>query len=570
MEWFALLDDALAGRATLLTGLRSVERVTLDSIDAALADGWAKGLHCFAWLPYGLGEAQLGIRGRQKGAVYRFEHRTPADPDGWLSNSPAWLAEVAHDVDEETFAASVATLLDAIASGTTYQVNYTHRVGARLVGDPRALYARLRRRQPVAHGVLAHLPGPAAAWTLCLSPELFIDVADGTAVSRPMKGTAPADTDPAALRNDPKNRAENLMIVDLLRNDLSRVAEPGTVAVSRLFDVERVGRLWQMTSTVEARLSPGVTPGGLLRATFPCGSITGAPKLAGMALIRDTEQDPRGLYTGSLGLIEPADSAPGWRMTLNIAIRTLEIDGTSARMGIGSGIVADSTPAGEWAECHAKAAFASAASPTVGLIETMRVVDGVAPLRELHVARLHRSATGLGFAAPGGVIDDAIAATPSGAWRVRVEFAVDGTADVTRTPLDPGVAEVRIRLSDTPWQPDHLSRHKTTHRPHLDAAVAAAQRAGIFDVIGVDADGRVLEGGRCNLFTLVEGSWITPPLSLGILDGVQRAAVLADPSLIGADHILQTPLTEADLRRAESIVVTNAVRGVLTATLEDE
>ncbi|HSO69298.1 MAG TPA: bifunctional anthranilate synthase component I family protein/class IV aminotransferase [Arachnia sp.] len=571
MDPFVLLDDARRGSATLLTGLSRVTPVTLEGLDEALRHGWAEGLHAFAWLPYDLGEAHAGLRDAAPGALYWFQDRVAADPVTVLPDDGlGWLADVAHDVDRAHFGSAVADLQEAIAAGTSYQINYTHRVTARLVGDPMALYTRLRRRQPAAYGALAHLPAPAAPWTLSLSPELFIHVADGSAVARPMKGTAPARTDPGTLREDPKNRAENLMIVDLLRNDLSRVAVPGTVAVSRLFDVERVGDLWQMTSTVTGRLVPGTTPADLLAATFPCGSITGAPKLASMRLIRGAELDGRGLYTGSLGLIEPADDELGWAMNLSIAIRTLEIDGEGrVRLGIGSGVVADSTPDDEWAECLAKAAFATGLSPTVTLKETLRVVDGVAPLGARHQARLTASARELGFGPVDAVVETAVRDTSAGRWRVAIDVDPTGTASVTRTPLEPALAQVRLRLADAPWVPGPLARHKTSARGLYDEAVRAASAAGAFDTIGFDAQGRILEGGRTSVFALLDGRWVTPPLDLGILDGVQRSAVLSDPALLGAGSVAEYPVTVADLRRADAVAVTNAVRGVLPARLEE-
>lgn len=568
MEPFVLLDDALAGRAILLTRLADVRTVTLETIDDELAAGWDQGWHCFAWLPYDLGEAHLGVRGAAAGALYWFAERTPADPDGWLASGPAWLSDVAHDIDEATFVEALAGLQAAIAAGTSYQINFTHRVHAVVHGDPRALYGRLRARQPVAFGVLAHLPGPAAPWTLSLSPELFLHVEDGVAVSRPMKGTAPASSDPSALRDDPKNRAENLMIVDLIRNDLSRVAVPGSVEVPRLFEVEPVGQLWQMTSTVRATLSPGVTPGDLLAATFPCGSITGAPKLASMRLIQGAEGGSRGLYTGSLGPIERRGD--GWAMTLSIAIRTLEIgeDGRAV-LGIGSGIVADSTPEAEWAECLAKASFASTLTPGVALIETMRVLDGVAPLHRRHTVRLNTSAAELGIELTGSPIDEAVSATPPGRWRVRVEVSPAGLSTVTRTPLEDEPVAVTIRIARAPWRPSPLRLHKTTARAALDAAVRQAEALGAFDTIGYDSAGLVLEGGRSNVFAHIDGRWVTPPVSLGLLPGTQRAEVLDHPELIGADAVEERGFTVDDLRRADAIVVTNAVRGVLSATLEE-
>lgn len=569
---FVSLDDAHTGRSILLSSLQRTDLVDLETIDGVLADGWRRGWHAFVWLPYSLGEAHHGIRGNARGALYWFATREEAG----LRRQPGgagWLTDAAADLDEARFAARIADVQEAIAAGTVYQINFTHRIAARFAGDPVALYRRLFKRQPVAYGVLAHLPEPAAPWTLSLSPELFLRVDAGVVTTQPMKGTAPADTDPRALSSDPKNRAENLMIVDLLRNDLSRVAVPGTVEVPALFEVERVGQLWQMTSTVRAELLPGTTPGRLLGATFPCGSITGAPKLAAMELIRDLEQDPRGLYTGSLGLIEPDGGPLGWRATLSIAIRTVEIapraPGHNARLGIGSGVVADSTAEAEWAECRAKAAFAGGVGPTVDLIETMRVIDGVAPLAARHEDRLNRSAAALGFAPVDGVIRRAVNDTPPGGWRVRLQVRPDGAVDVTRSPLDEVVGPITLRLAPEPWEAHALARHKTTTRAHLDEAQRAAAARGAFDAVGYDAHGRVLEGARTSLFARIDGRWLTPPLSLGILDGVQRAEVLAHPALLDTDDITEEAFTVTDLLRADAVAVTNAVRGVLTATLED-
>nr|WP_231979891.1 chorismate-binding protein [Tessaracoccus coleopterorum] len=292
---------------------------------------------------------------------------------------------------------------------------------------------------------MAHLPPPAAPWTLSLSPELFLAVDGDTATTRPMKGTAPADTDPAALRSGGKDRAENLMIVDLLRNDLSRVAVPGSVAVPSLFDVERVGNLWQMTSTVTARLTPATTPAGLLAATFPCGSITGAPKLASMRLIRDLEPDRRGIYTGSLGVIEPADTPLGWRMRLSVAIRTLEIHGDgAARLGIGCGVVADSTAGAEWLECLAKAGFATGVGPGVELLETMAVINGVCALGPRHSERLAHSAAALGIPAAPDAVTAAVAGTPRAPGGCR-----SGSAPTASPPS---------RAARCPTRPDRCAR----------------------------------------------------------------------------------------------------------------
>ncbi|MFT3889592.1 MAG: chorismate-binding protein [Arachnia sp.] len=568
MDPYVLLDDALAGRAALLTDLVRVDEVETLALDDTLAAGWAEGLHCFAWLPYDLGEAHLGVRDAAHGALYWFARRTAAETPP--AAGEAWLAGADPTVDEAAFAASVGLLQEAIGAGTSYQVNYTHAVRGRLVGDPVDLYAALRARQPAAFGVLARLPGPAAPWTMSFSPELFLEVDGARVTARPMKGTASADTPPEALSASPKNRAENLMIVDLLRNDLSRVAVPGTVAAPSLFDVERVGDLWQMTSTVTARLAPGTTVGALLDATFPCGSITGAPKLSSMRLIRAVEPEPRGVYTGSLGIIEPADGPLGWRLRLSVAIRTLEMDEAGeARFGVGSGIVADSTAASEWAECRAKAGFVTRLPEDLRLKEALRVKDGHAPLAELHQRRLSASAAALGLRGSDGVVAAAVADTPAGSWRVGIELAADGSVAVTRTPLTPWEGPVEVLLADAPWPTHELAQHKTNRRAHLDDAWRAAEAVGAFDTIGYDARGRILEGGRSTVFALIDGVWATPPATLGLLPGVQRAALFLDPSPLGGSLLVEREITVDELRAADRIAVANAVRGVLPAVLRE-
>ena len=568
MDWFVTLDDATRALQTTLTGLARVDEVTIPEIDGALAAGWADGLHCFAWLPYDLGEAHLGVRDHAVGALYWFAERREAPPPS--GDARAFLAAARPTVDEDSFAEGVAVLQEAIAAGTTYQVNYTHAVRGRAVGDPRALYRALRERQPAAFGVLAHLPGPAAPWTLSLSPELFLEVDGGTVTARPMKGTAPATTDARDLSSSPKNRAENLMIVDLLRNDLSRVAVPGTVAVPRLFEVERVGDLWQMTSTVTARLRPTATVGALLDATFPCGSITGAPKLSSMRLIRAVEAGPRGIYTGAMGTIDPAPGPLGWRTRLSVAIRTLEVDDDGdGSFGVGSGIVADSTAASEWAECRAKAGFLTRLPDSLRLKEALRVVDGDCPLADLHRERLSASAAELGLPAPGDAIAAAVAGTPPGSWRVGVELFPDGHVEVSRAALAPLDAPVAVLLAEAPWPTGALARHKTSWRAHLDDAWRAAEAVGAFDTIGHDESGRVLEGGRSTVFAHIDGAWVTPPVRLGVLPGVQRAALFVDPGALGGGPLVERAIGVDELRAADRIAVANAVRGVLPARLVD-
>ncbi|WP_043819266.1 chorismate-binding protein, partial [Rubrivivax gelatinosus] len=298
------------------------------------------------------------------------------------------------------FRAAIARIHEAIAAGETYQVNYTYRLHGRAWGAPVALYRALRARQPVAYGAYVVLPpgGPATHLLSC-SPELFVRHEAGVITARPMKGTAPrtgapeGDSETARLLSlDVKNRAENLMIVDLLRNDLGRVAEIGSVQVPALFSIEPYATVFQMTSTVQARLRPGLGPAALLRAIFPCGSITGAPKLHTMGLIAGLETTPRGLYCGAIGWLDapPPGRALG-DLCWSVAIRTLALaapdaSGTRAlTLGVGAGIVQDSRADDEYDECR--------------LIETVRAeADGRLPLLERHLARLAASAAALGFA----------------------------------------------------------------------------------------------------------------------------------------------------------------------------
>lgn len=572
-----LLDDAFSGRGTLLTDLADVVEVDLNSLDEALVDGWQRGLHCFVWLPYDLGEAHLRLRDTGVGAVFRFAERREIDAGSWLAdtapNEPAGVVSPAPAWNEDVFTDRVAAVHQAIRRGDTYQVNLTFPIRADRYGHPIDLYRRLRDRQPTEYAVLAHLPSPAPSWTLGLSPELFLQVdSDGTVRCTPMKGTARADEidDPTTLAADPKNRAENVMIVDLLRNDLGQVAQPGSVAVTSLFDVSRVGDLWQMTSTVEALATPGTMPGALMRAAFPCGSITGAPKSSSMAVIRALEDTPRGGYTGSMGLLEPAEGPLGWKGSLNVAIRTVEIDDDALRLGVGAGITIGSDPTAEYRECLAKGSFLTGLAPQFSLIETILVDDGRAPRLAGHTSRLRASAAALGFPEldASALLTDALATVPSkGTHRARVEVAPDGRASIAHAPMVPSSGNpILITLAPQPWRPDALSRHKTTRRAALDQAWRDADAAGAFDALGTDADGYLLEGGRSSVFVLIDGVWRTPPLARGVLDGVARAEILEHGSLFGR------PATEGDvtideLRSADGLVVANALRGAMWARL---
>ncbi|WP_231401638.1 chorismate-binding protein, partial [Cupriavidus sp. WS] len=389
-----------------------------------LAEGWRQGWHATLFAPYEFGGPLLGVAVAADQALpfhdgalrllwfrrmRRLDTRAVAS---WLAgeqgDAPAGVMEIASDTTEAAFHAAIARIHAWIEAGDTYQVNFTQRLRFGAFGAPAALYAALRAAQPVPYAVLARLPGDG--WVLSLSPELFVrHDGQGHLLTRPMKGTAPRSGDPArdaaaaaALAADAKNRAENVMIVDLLRNDLGRVAVPGTVAVPARFVVEPFGQVLQMTSTVTATARPGTSLAGLLRALFPCGSITGAPKRRTMQIIGELEPSPRGLYTGAIGWIDAPAPAPApvafpGAFALSVAIRTLVLgapraDGLRAgEMGVGGGIVHDSDAAGEYAECGWKARFLTAHDPGFTLFETLRVEDGACPRLDAHLARLAAS-----------------------------------------------------------------------------------------------------------------------------------------------------------------------------------
>jgi len=390
---FALLDDCAATaqrrRSRLYTGHEGTlacERADqLKALFDAMGLATRAGLHAVGLFSYELGAALQGIRPVAGSRVplarillfSRLDHLSDTEVRGWLADragpTPATVSDLCADVNEAQYRADIARIQAYIEQGHTYQVNYTYRLGFRSRGSLQALYARLRARQPVPYGALIELPEGEAV--LSLSPELFMQHRDGRLLARPMKGTAEAGPPgPAraararALAGDAKNRAENVMIVDLLRNDIGRVALTGSVTVPRLFDVQAFGSVLQMTSTIRGRLRPEVGLGELFEALYPCGSITGAPKRRTMEIIRELERSPRGLYTGAIGWFGPAADDDGRRagdFCLSIPIRTLELgapdaDGTRAgRMGIGSGIVHDSDAGLEFQECRLKADFLS-------------------------------------------------------------------------------------------------------------------------------------------------------------------------------------------------------------------
>jgi para-aminobenzoate synthetase / 4-amino-4-deoxychorismate lyase len=462
-------------------------------------------------------------------------------------------------VAEADWLAAVDEVRAYIAAGDIYQANLTFPVRVEIGGHPLALFARLFGPAAAPHGGVVHLGH--GRWWLSLSPELFFMLDTGLLTARPMKGTAArrpgtrADRQAAqALAADPKNRAENLMITDLIRNDLSRVALPGSVRVPSLFAIETYPSIHQMTSTVTATLQPGKDALDALRALHPCGSITGAPKIRAMEIIHSLEPQPRGLYTGSLGWIGPGARSASFA----VAIRTLEVEGRAARLGLGSGIVADSEPGAEWAESLAKARFLRPSAPRT-LIETMQIApEGIARLA-LHLDRLQASAARFGYRFDR---DEALArlegldlAEPR---RLRLLLAVDGAVALQLSPLPPAppapaeVAIVPLPVDPTDWR----LHHKTGDRAFYDEARRAC---GAFECLFVRPDGLLTEGSFTNLFAERDGRLLTPPARLGLLPGVLRAELLASGRAVEAE------LVAADL--AQGFLLGNSLRGLFPARL---
>jgi para-aminobenzoate synthetase/4-amino-4-deoxychorismate lyase len=476
------------------------------------------------------------------------------------AGAEARLGPLAPDVDRRTYLAALGRIRERIARGDVYQVNHTLRLRGPFGGDPGALYRRLRAAQGGGLGALVHLGDRAI---VSVSPELFL-VRRGAAVrARPMKGTAPRgrweEEDlalAAALAASEKERAENVMIVDLVRNDLGRVAVPGTVRVAALLELERWRTVHQLTSTVEARLRPGTGLGDLLAATFPCGSVTGAPKAMATRVIAEEEGSPRGVYCGAIGWV-----APGGDAAFSVAIRTVELDiaAGEAIAGVGGGITWASDPEREWEEALAKGLFLAAAAEPFELVETLRLEDGAYPLLPRHLARLLSSARHHGFAVEAAEVERALrreAEAARGAPR-RVRLVADAAGEV-RTgsePLPPPpegplpVALAARRVS----RRDPTLFHKTTLRHAYDAARAG--RPDAFDVLLANEEDELTEFTIGNVVVDLDGEQVTPPRDAGLLAGVMRAELLA------RGEVREARVGVEDLPRARRIWLVNAVRG---------
>jgi para-aminobenzoate synthetase/4-amino-4-deoxychorismate lyase len=468
---------------------------------------------------------------------------------------------------------SLARIQSHIEAGDTYQVNYTYQQSARFRGDSQAFYADLLTAQSAAFGAYLDI---GRFHILSASPELFFVRRGDQIVCRPMKGTSARGRwteEDRALRADllvsEKERAENVMIVDLIRNDVGRVARFGTVRVDALLSVEQYETVWQLVSTVSADLRPGTSTVDLFRALFPCGSVTGAPKVRTMEIIADVEAGPRGVYCGTIGMLAPPGSGTP-EASFSVAIRTVTIDrdAGTASYGIGGGITHDSRAAQEYAETRTKARVLVRKAADFELFETLRwEAEGGCLFLGEHLDRLQDSAAYCGFPFDRTKAEKRLkSATGSINWETaRVRFSIDQTGqmrvefELLTLPDRP----LRVAVDDVPVDPsDWRLFHKTSMRDRYREARLRYPDAD--DVLLVNLDGEVTESTIANVIVRIDGRWVTPPVASGCLPGVMRRVLLE------AGEITEAPVPLADLARAEGLALINSVRLRVPAVLAEQ
>jgi para-aminobenzoate synthetase/4-amino-4-deoxychorismate lyase len=569
LESFA--GDA-SSRSFRFSGCEAIIRADApDQVAAAFAEierAVARGRHAAGFVSYeaaaGL-NPDLAVTGKTELPLVWFgifaERRDCSGEQAGPTTGNCLVSPPELAISDGDYMRAVGSIRDAIARGETYQVNFTTRQLFSVSGDPLILYRRMCRNQQA----------PFCAWLdigshriLSASPELFFSLEDNLLTMKPMKGTAPrkprSDDDlrqRALLATSAKERAENLMIVDLVRNDLSRIAETGSVQVPALFDVETYPTVHQMTSTVTARVRPEIGLTDIFRALFPCGSVTGAPKRRTMEIIRELERQPRGVYCGAIGYV-----SPGREAAFSVAIRTAVMDATTgeAEIGIGSGITWDSDAAAEYRECLAKSAFLTRDSSEFCLIESLRLDHRGYLLLDRHLQRLAGSAAYFGFR----LDEDALRTRLhnmghglSGVHKVRVLLASNGgitldsrpVAGIAHTapPAAIAISDQRVDSSDT------FLYHKTTRRALYDDQLRA--HPGCYDCIFLNERGEVTEGSYTTIVISMKGELLTPALDCGLLPGVLRA------ELIEVGAVREAILALDDLQAADGIWLVNSVRG---------
>ncbi len=599
---FILLDDARPDGASDARIYRAPLEVVVarrvDEVEPALAritELRARGHHLAGYFAYeaglalepklaGLAAARSGAAGPLLwfGAFADYQLLSSQQVPDWLAREGgggmAQIGPVEPELSPGGYARVFAALQEAITAGDIYQANLTFPLAGSWRGDPLALYAAIRPAAGAGYGGVIF---DGSHWLLSFSPELFFAArqdGDGmAAMVKPMKGTRPRGRDAAEdarlaseLSQSVKDRAENLMIVDLMRNDLSRVARPGSVKVDHPFAVESYPTVHQMVTSVRARLLPDLGPVEMVRALFPCGSITGAPKIRAMELINAHERDARGPYCGAIGRFDALSEQGAGDAAFNVAIRTLRLTpGENGRgravLGVGSAIVADSQALPEWRECLVKGGFVRQYAAGCDLIETMRFTpeDGI-PLLELHLERIKASAAELGFAFDRHAVRNAIQALCFDAEapaRLRLLASRGGAYSLELGALPEAMAGplscavMRLPVDEGDWR----LRHKTSDRGFYDAGLAAARAAGAQEALFLRDDGLVSEGCFTNIFVERDGILLTPPARLGLLPGVLRR------SLLESGRAAEAELTLDDL--AKGFLIGNALRGLMPAVL---
>lgn len=484
--------------------------------------------------------------------------------DKQFENGSFYLSEPQLAAGYRQYEKAIRKIKTSIAAGETYQINYTSRYDFTFIGSIFAFYDRLKKHQQVSYSALVRHEGNTI---ISLSPELFFRVdAKRNVTVKPMKGTAPHSASARWLSRDMKNTSENVMIVDLLRNDLGRICLPGSVKVKKLFEVEKYETLLQMTSTVTGKLQSGIEIADMIKSLFPCGSVTGAPKIQSMKIISDLEDGPRDIYTGAIGYF-----APDGQAVFNVAIRTIDLQRQpnheyQARMGVGGGIVYDSQPREEYAECRLKGQFLINAMPEFALIETMLLASGKIKYLNRHLKRLKTSAHFFSIPCPLDKIKAALndyAEKLTGPVRLRLllrsgGFTIEHRPVAARERVSPLLAVSRFKTNSE----DPFLYHKTTHRKLYDEEFKRYSARGFFDVLFRNEKNQITEGAISNLFIRRRRRWYTPPVSCGLLNGITRQI------MIKKHDAREKILYVKDLKGADEIVLTNSVRGATRVNLE--
>lgn len=498
----------------------------------------------------------------------RINHNKCANGYGQISNrtSRYVLPQGKFNTLKHEYTCALSKIKYYLKEGETYQVNHTLKYKTSFAGDILDLYVALRKNQSTSY---AGFINDGQRHILSFSPELFFKTTGNKIVTKPMKGTYQRgkniDEDvhnKMFLKNDLKNRAENMMIVDLLRNDLGKIARPGSVKVSDAFNVETYPSLHQMTSRIRAELTEKVSVQEIFKAIFPSGSVTGAPKIRTMKIIHELEKEPRDVYTGSIGFISPDN-----KMCFNVAIRTLLIDKHRVELGVGGGIVADSKPDDEYRECKLKSSFLHKKQKDFSLIETMLWEKGIYQFFNLHGERLKKSAEyfNMPFSLNNfkrTLFQTSMDFAPERKYTVRVLLNSQGKTDISHTLLKSFKKPVSITLSTQKVHSHNVFLyHKTTNRKLYDRERKKALQKGFFEVLFLNENNELTEGTISNIFIKKNGMLYTPKMSSGLLPGVLRA------------HLLQTgaaeekPMSMQDLDNAEQVYIGNSVRGLIPAQI---